>query len=251
MIGAAWLGGWWLVALVVILSLIGLREFFSLATAKGFQPMTWWGMAIGAVVIVNAYLDLGQLYGLIALLFLAMLSALVYIGKIEGAVGRVAATVFGVLYIPWMLGHMVMLRNIPAFDGFKLLLFTFIMVWINDTAAYFTGMAFGKHRLAPVISPKKSVEGLAGGMFFYFDRCSADEFPVAASGPLLHGILIAVGVVALGTIGDLFESMLKRDARVKDSGAVLPGHGGVLDRFDSLLFAVPFVYWYCRLILVR
>ena len=134
--------------------------------------------------------------------------------------------------------------------GFKLLVLTFALVWIGDTGAYFTGMAFGKRPLAPKISPKKSMEGLAGGALvtlaaaFLISRYWIWELE------LWQAIVIGLGIIIFGTLGDLFESLLKRDAEVKDSGNLLPGHGGILDRFDSMMFALPFVYWFCRIFVI-
>jgi len=135
--------------------------------------------------------------------------------------------------------------------GTGLLLFTFALIWINDTGAYFTGVTFGKHPLAPHISPKKSVEGLIGGVSATVIAAIVARHYWMHSVSLLDVVIIALGVSIVGTLGDLVESAFKRDSGIKDSGTILPGHGGVLDRFDSLLFAVPFVYWYYRLVMFR
>jgi phosphatidate cytidylyltransferase len=152
------------------------------------------------------------------------------------ALGRAAAGIFPVLYIGLPIGALVAIRSREAM--FLLML----TVMVSDTAQFYTGRALGRRLLAPAISPKKTVEGAAGGFVF------GAAVMTAAGAWWLPGIpsglraLLGVGVVALGIAGDLFESMLKRSAGVKDSSGLIPGHGGVLDRIDALLFAAPIYY---------
>ncbi|MEM5565260.1 phosphatidate cytidylyltransferase [Psychroserpens sp. AS72] len=128
-----------------------------------------------------------------------------------------------------------------------LLLGSFILVWINDTFAYIVGKNFGKQKLFPSISPKKTVEGFLGGLFF---ACIASYFIWYFTETLTftHWLFLGIIVSVFGTIGDLIESKFKRQAKVKDSGVIMPGHGGLLDRLDSIIFAAPFIFLYLRLI---
>lgn len=128
-----------------------------------------------------------------------------------------------------------------------LLLGSFILVWVNDSAAYLIGKNFGKQKLFPSISPKKTVEGFLGGLFF---ACISSFFIAhyTASLKFTHWLILAIIVSVLGTFGDLIESKFKRQARVKDSGVIMPGHGGLLDRLDSIIFAAPFIYLFLRII---
>jgi phosphatidate cytidylyltransferase len=128
-----------------------------------------------------------------------------------------------------------------------LLLGSFILVWINDTFAYFVGKNFGKQKLFPSVSPKKTVEGFLGGLFF---SCIASYFIAKYTGSLnfTYWLILAIIISVFGTIGDLIESKFKRQANVKDSGVIMPGHGGLLDRLDSIIFAAPFIYLFLRLI---
>ena len=129
----------------------------------------------------------------------------------------------------------------------KLLLGSFILVWVNDTFAYLIGKNFGKQKLFPRISPKKTVEGFLGGLFF---ACVASYFIAIFTETLNSNnwLILSVIISVIGTIGDLIESKFKRQANVKDSGVIMPGHGGLLDRFDSIIFAAPFIYLFLRIL---
>ena len=155
------------------------------------------------------------------------------------ALGRAAAAVFPMLYLGFPIGALVVIRQLHGREALFLLMLT---VMVSDTAQYYSGHAFGKRLLAPAISPKKTVEGAAGGFV-----CGALIMMIAGAWwlpnlAIAFRALLGVALVALGIAGDLFESMLKRSAGVKDSSALIPGHGGVLDRIDALLFAAPVYY---------
>jgi phosphatidate cytidylyltransferase len=165
-----------------------------------------------------------------------------------------AVTSFGVLYLGWFAAHFCLLRALSAgahearMDGARLLLFVLAVTWICDTAAYAVGMAVGKHRLLPHASPKKSVEGgIAGAAAALAGALALRSWLTPSLGPapaLAAGL--AIGVI--GQAGDFAESLLKRDAGIKDTSRWLPGHGGILDRFDSLLVSVPAVYYLVKLL---
>ncbi len=165
-------------------------------------------------------------------------------GKIEGAIGRIAAIFVGILYVGTFGGLIGLIRDWE--NGLFWVFFLLGTVWMNDTAAYFAGRAFGKHKLAPQVSPGKSIEGFFGGMagswlgFFVFWIIFGR--PIGVS----QGLVLATVVAVVGPIGDLSESLLKRSVGAKDSGTMIPGHGGMLDRIDALLFAAPVVYFLSR-----
>ena len=143
----------------------------------------------------------------------------------------------------------VFLPLITKYDGFfdvSILLGSFILIWINDTAAYFVGKNFGKQKLFPSVSPKKTVEGFLGGVFF---ACVASFFISLYTYDVSFNswLILSIIVSTTGTLGDLIESKFKRQANVKDSGTIMPGHGGLLDRLDSIIFAAPFIYLFLRL----
>ena len=146
-------------------------------------------------------------------------------------------------------------ENIIGVDnGYILLIFAFILIWVNDIFAYLTGSAIGRHKLCPRISPKKTIEGSVGGAVFtmlfayLINRFVLNDFFFDDYINNMEIVFLALGVVLFGTLGDLSESMIKRHAGVKDSGNLIPGHGGILDRFDATFMAMPFVFVYLLLI---
>lgn len=161
---------------------------------------------------------------------------------VRGAAAGIAGATFTVVYFVVTGGAMGFLRTLdPGTMGVKVLLFHCLLIWGGDSGAYYVGSRFGRHKLAPVVSPKKSWEGIAGGIlgtFFGLWFCRTLFFPEL---PLPLGLAIATALSVLAPVGDLVESLFKRDAGAKDSSDLLPGHGGFLDRSDSLFFAAPFV----------
>jgi phosphatidate cytidylyltransferase len=155
------------------------------------------------------------------------------------ALGRAAAGIFPVLYLGLPSGSMLALR---ALHGREALFLLMLAVMVSDTAQYYSGRAFGRRLLAPVISPKKTIEGAIGGFVFGGLLLAVVGHWWLPTIPIALRALLGIALVALGIAGDLFESMLKRSAGVKDSSALIPGHGGVLDRIDALLFAAPVYY---------
>ena len=187
------------------------------------------------LVVTGVALDAILISGFVALAATTLTSSK---GE-RDALGRAAAAVFPMLYVGLPIGSMVAVRTMAGREALFLLMLT---VMVSDTAQYYTGRAFGRRLLAPAISPKKTIEGAAGGFVF-----GALMLAVAGAWwlprfPIGFRALLGVALVALGIAGDLFESMLKRSAGVKDSSTLIPGHGGVLDRIDALLFAAPVYY---------
>jgi phosphatidate cytidylyltransferase len=204
----------------------------TLLASVGVTSTRWIGDTIvGTAVALDAIL-------MSAFVALAALALTTWRGDRE-ALGRVAAAVFPMLYLGLPIGALVAIRTTRGPEGLFLLMLT---VMVSDTAQYYSGRLFGRTPLAPAISPKKTVEGAIGGFV-------VGMLLMAVAGrwwlPDVSGlvrILLGAAIVALGIAGDLFESMLKRSAGVKDSSALIPGHGGVLDRIDALLFAAPIYY---------
>jgi phosphatidate cytidylyltransferase len=168
-------------------------------------------------------------------------------GELDEALPSSAIAVLTTLYIGMLGGSLIRLRqDFP--EGPKLVLFLLIVVWIGDAGAYYVGKNFGQHRLSPRISPKKSVEGLIGGIITSTIAAVVIHYTFFPSFPLVHAVIAGVVLSLAGVVGDLAESMWKRSAAVKDSGTLIPGHGGFLDRFDSILFTAPLLYVYWVLI---
>jgi len=173
----------------------------------------------------------------------AALVVLVEMASKEHSLDRVALTLFGALFAGWMPAHLALIRDLrPHGEAFAFL--TFAAVWAMDTAAYAAGRGFGRHALAPTLSPKKTWEGAAAGFLAAIGVCLAfQKFLLHGSVSPLEAVVIGVIIGSMGQLSDIAESMVKRDAGVKDSGALLPGHGGVFDRFDSYILCAPAVYY--------
>jgi phosphatidate cytidylyltransferase len=166
---------------------------------------------------------------------------------LEEALPSSAIAVLATTYVGMLGGSLIRLRNdFPV--GWKLIFYLVLVVWLGDTGAYYVGKNLGKHKLSPRISPKKTIEGLAGGMTASIITAVVIHFTFFEEFPLLHAIIAGVILSFAGVIGDLAESMWKRSADVKDSGTLIPGHGGFLDRFDSIFFTAPILYCYWTLI---
>ena len=175
---------------------------------------------------------------------------------ITRALGHVAVTIFGIMYVGWLGSHLVMLRQLPGTVGVedqvgaRLVYFAALVTWANDTGAYLMGVAIGRHKLMPRISPNKTIEGGVGGLLgaaFCGWICSQTMIPFLTP---LAGTVVGLLAGVAAQLGDLVESMIKRDVGIKDSAELIPGHGGVLDRFDSLLFTGPLLYYYFRFFIV-
>jgi phosphatidate cytidylyltransferase len=244
-LGMLWLGGWWLFALLVVAGVIALHEFALLA--RPLRPLVPAGYAGVVLALLGA--RLGGLDWMLAGFLVTFLVAFVLNGIAETrapATVAVSATVFGAAWIGLGLGHLVLLRDLHTHA--RLAALTVVLaVFADSTFAYFIGRLIGRHRMAPVLSPRKTWEGFAAGslaaIFVTFVAMYQDrKHFLTVWQAVLLGVVIALAEVA----GDLFESALKRDMEVKDTGRLLAGHGGMLDRLDSMLFAAPAAYWLIR-----
>ena len=241
-IGLVYLGGWWLFGLALVGGLLALHELYVMV--HDLRPLVLGGYLGFALTLLG--LQLGGLEWMLGGLLSTFVFAFIVYGL--GGVRQSATTSFGVtmLGVAWVgagIGCLLLIRDIPEF-GFWAVMAVLFTVFAADTGAFFVGRTFGRHRMAPAISPKKSWEGFVGGVLaavgmafviLYKDRAEFLSVPES----LLLGLVIALAAV----LGDLFESAVKRDLEVKDSGRVLGGHGGMLDRLDSLLWAGPAAYF--------
>jgi phosphatidate cytidylyltransferase len=231
-------------AVAEILLVLAYREYISLAAAGGLAVPAVAGAVAAATVcsgfsrvLGGASLPLDTLL-ISALVALAGLTMAAWKGG-RDALGTAAVALFPTLYLGVPIGAMVAVRESHGREELFLLM---LAVMVSDTAQYYTGRAFGRRLLAPTISPKKTVEGALGGFVFGGVFLAVVGRWWLPQVPLVLRAAIGVTIVALGIVGDLFESMLKRSVGVKDSSALIPGHGGVLDRIDALLFAAPVYY---------
>jgi phosphatidate cytidylyltransferase len=253
----AWTGGIVYLCFTLLVVGLALREFYLLLEAKGLSPHWKSGMFAVLLLPIAAYLRwrTGRLEewhfgGFFTVLIGAVLLAELRRGAGKQAVVNSAATFLGVLYIGWLGSHIGGLRELPLgfhrpyAEGMSFALLPFALTWACDTGAYAAGRAFGRTRLMESVSPSKSVEGAVAGLL---GSVAAAYGARAWFAPYLTSFdALALGLFCgvFGQLGDLVESLLKRDAETKDSSRLIPGHGGVLDRFDSLLFTAPIVYYY-------
>lgn len=252
-------GGLVFAGFVALLAALGSSEFVRIAAARGLHMSRVVIVAGSALVVVAFYF--GSLAGAGAVITLVALAAMVerlIRSEAEDYVLGVSLSVTAVLYTGWLLGSFVLLREFPAGDpglgaagdvGRSLVFLVLVLSWSNDSGAYFVGSAIGRHKLMARVSPGKTVEGALGGIAV----CIAAAFICRATfasflGPY-EAAAVAVLVAVACIVGDLVESMLKRSTGVKDSSNLIPGHGGLLDRFDSLLFAGPVFYLFARFVL--
>ena len=250
--GVIQIGGSLFIAVSILLACLAWREYVNAFAHNNYNIPLFWGLLIICFMVLSGYMANNIAFGIVVAIFVSLMNMIFnhkHFSVLDGCI-----TLAGTMYIAIPFYHLIMLRMIENSTilatnsllgefsvGCILIWLTFIGTWASDSFAYFVGCSIGKHRLCPEISPKKSVEGFVGGIlgsmicvgllgsYFNFDMMIM----------LLMGALIAI----IGTFGDLVESCIKRFVGIKDSGTLIPGHGGVLDRFDSLLFTAPLVYY--------
>lgn len=240
---------WLFGLLVTAFAIVGLYEFFTMLEKKGINIYKYFGIAIGAIIplSITFRFELTKnwelLFIVLALIFLIIMQF--RRRQNAGVIVDISTTIFGILYISWFLSFLIKIRYLAGGMG---LIFTVIFITkLGDIGAYFIGSRFGKTPLIPRISPKKTVEGAIGGLVFsVLGAFISKPFLNVAN---LHLIFMGIALGVLAQLGDLSESLMKRDCQVKDSGHVLPGMGGVLDFIDSLLFVGPAFYFYMSIIL--
>ncbi len=254
-----WLGSWWLVAGVAVLALVAQSELYALAMQGGIRVHRRWGLLIGLLVVLQAVVPFAEAWLFVGVaLYVAYLP---FARPDERFPAVIGITLAGALYPTALLTCVLRLRlelggwgmatePFSQSHAFWLTFLVFFAVWASDTFAYYSGRRFGKHPLAPIVSPKKTWEGAIGGAvgavlvgvvfgLFVFPRFGLDV-------PLIHIAVVSLIGGIVSPLGDLAESRIKRAVGAKDSGRVLPGHGGILDRFDAILVAAPLCYVYLR-----
>ena len=266
-VAAIWWGPNWLIAVVsAFVAIAALLEFFAIAARQGVQAYRLWSCLAAAAMIgqqlyasrqasisaLGELLDRSPRFTLDLILFGFVLGvAVIALGSsrlLTDILASISVSAAGLLFVVLPFSAVVRLHGVDVL-GPRLLLFTLVLVWVGDTAAYFVGRGFGRWKMAPKISPNKTWEGaganLLGALFV------AAVFGYWTRIPPVHMLaMAAIGSVA-GQIGDLFESTWKRSAGVKDSGTILPGHGGMLDRIDALILAAPAVWYYFEWVVMK
>lgn len=266
-------GGVYFAGFIAIASAVALREFYGLAEAKGAKPLVVMGI-IGGFFINLSFFIPGRSQPPLLVIVLVIVVVAVSLRELfrnqGSAVLNLSTTLFGVLFVSLFFGTLIGIRElfVPtvlplerylppgaavastpmagqmyAWGGY-LVMSLFAMIWICDSAAFHVGLAVGRHKLFPRVSPQKSWEGAVAGLISAILSALAAKYLVLKFLPVASAIVIGAIVGTIGQLGDLVESLMKRDAGVKDSSTLIPGHGGVFDRFDSLLLVAPCVYLY-------
>ena len=244
---------WWVFVLLAAAAMVvGLWEFYLLAKRLKLQPEVAAGYIAGAALITIPLQNdpanvLLVLFVIIAVTIGTLIAVTLRGAPFEKMIASVGATLLGVLYIPLLGSHLVALRmGFPPRLSAHLLSFFFLVLMGSDAGAYYTGRSFGKRKLAPSISPGKTWEGVVGGIVAALGMAALAHFWFFRELPLKYMLPLAAIMTVLGILGDLAESALKRGAGAKDAANILPGHGGILDRLDSLLFNAPLIYYFAR-----
>ncbi|MBI4723142.1 MAG: phosphatidate cytidylyltransferase [Candidatus Stahlbacteria bacterium] len=277
----AWAGGIYYLLLIELCIGVGAYEFFNILESRGLKPYTFLGVIAALVLGWSAYFASYMFTFLTLTMLLLIISVSDLCRKtIDQAIYHISANLFGVFYVGWLFSHLTLLRQIPVFlyygetmknlANFKLcyffphIVFTseytkgaiytlipFVLAWANDSGAYFIGHNFGKHKVLKRISPGKSWEGLIGGGVCGLIGIFILKYSIATELSAIDCLILGILSACAAPVGDLVESLLKRDAQVKNASNTIPGHGGMLDRFDSILFVAPIVYYYLRFFVVK
>ena len=242
-----------------VLAVLAWFEFTRAFSRRGGNPALFTGLLGIGGMLYGGYLGRLDviLFALMASVVLALLTSVILRGDVS--VPDVCVSVAGICYIGLPFAHLIMLRYlsvgsyvtpVETFDlGTAMVWVMFIGTWASDSFAYFAGRAFGSHKLAPAISPNKTMEGVLGGLLGTVAAVTGLGYLLQM--PLTQMAALGAAIAILGTFGDLVESLMKRHTGIKDSGAIIPGHGGVWDRFDSVLFTAPLVYYYTMYFVLR
>lgn len=271
---------WLFVLIAVVAMLIALNEFWTFAKRIGIQPDASTGFIFALALLLQFYLDLSDSLGaVLAVLTIVLLARATLLKQriseslrqrlaklkstsesapeeeeekaarnFERMLGSIGVTLLGVCYVGLLGGYLIDVRtSFPDDLAAKLLTFYFLVIMGSDSAAYYTGRALGRHKLAPAISPGKTWEGAGGGMAASICAVFIAHYTFFPQLPFGVGVLLAMMMNVLGVVGDLSESALKRGVGAKDAAQILPGHGGLLDRLDSLLFNAPVIYYFAKI----
>jgi phosphatidate cytidylyltransferase len=256
------------VLIMIFLASAGLAEFYGLVEKRNLVCFKWCGLFGGGLLMVGTFLHLTGHLGIyntparandfetgFIILFVLGLCVRQFVSRSNTAgILAISTTLFGLMYVPWLLNFIQKINFFPGVDGKFYVLYFVIVTKFSDTGAYAVGSLIGRHKMIPRISPGKTWEGLGGAIFFstaaslVFAHFLGDKM---AGMNRLHAVVIGVLLGSTAVIGDLIESLFKREAGVKDSGGLFPGIGGILDLLDSLLFNAPIMYLYLRHILTH
>ena len=237
--------GWLLLILVVLVTAGGMMELLSLLVPETKSWVRIVTLATSLLLPLATYWKgvLGLNTATVAVIFVALTIHLLLYAQQKAILQSLGAMVFAQLYIPFLLSHVLLLFQVPS--GRRWIFFLFFVIFAGDTGAYYAGHRWGRHKLWPAVSPGKTVEGALGGLLSSLATSLLVGKLLLSLGESGITFLLSLGLVIalVGQMGDLMESMIKRVSKVKDASSILPGHGGLLDRLDSLIFAFPLTYY--------
>jgi phosphatidate cytidylyltransferase len=237
--------GWLLLILVVLVTAGGMMELLSLLVPETKSWVRIVTVATSLLLPLATYWKgvLGLSTATVAVIFVALTIHLLLYAQQKAILQSLGAMVFAQLYIPFLLSHVLLLFQVPS--GRRWIFFLFFVIFAGDTGAYYAGQRWGRHKLWPAVSPGKTVEGALGGLLSSLATSLLVGKLLLSLGESGVSFLLSLGLViaSVGQMGDLMESMIKRVSKVKDASSILPGHGGLLDRLDSLIFAFPLTYY--------
>lgn len=244
-----WLGSIWFALFITAVMLLALFEYYQIAKLKDAHPIIWIGLAASLFIAYFYYYQPKiDVFSIIVAFIMVALFIELFRNK-PNSTENFNITIGGILYIPLLVGTLIGIRNFDTANATNFTFALFISIWICDSAAYYTGKYFGKKKIYPRVSPNKTVVGSTAGLIFAFitymvmDKVGFIKFDLDITQIIILSVISGV----FGQAGDFVESLFKRDANVKDSGVLLLGHGGVLDRFDSLIIASPLVFIFLNL----
>jgi phosphatidate cytidylyltransferase len=245
-VACTYYGGWGFFVLVTALAVLSLNEFYSLMHKKGYSPSYTVGMIATVFFTWFTTYTLKHPHwepyatGILTTAIIITFSAGIFLKKAQDSTVNASITLLGILYIGWLFSYLILIREMTLHGAY--LFFLIIAVWTCDVTAYLVGTYFGRVKLSPYISPKKTVEGAVSGLVV--SVIAAAIFSRLIDMSLMHGIILGFVIGIVCQISDLVESLIKRDAGVKDSSNIIPGHGGFLDRMDSFILTAPIMYYY-------
>ena len=230
---------------VIIIALLGLRELYSMAHKQGYRPSYILGSILTLYFIIITVYDIYSLNYYVKNIFITFFIILTFIFHLfkkdySKVLAEVSIAIFGSIYLGYLLSFILKIKDLP--NGNYFLVSLLIITWVNDSGAYLIGTKLGKNKIFPKISPKKTIEGSIGGIIFSIAGTFALKSWLNLTFNQLLFLSLIISIIA--QLGDLFESVLKRGSGIKDSGILIPGHGGILDSLDSLIFTAP-VFYYC------
>lgn len=251
-LACVYFGGIPFLLLVLAIAMACINEFYNMMKAKDFHPAYWVGNFFTIFFIIFAYYALKKSWepahsAILTVAALATMTSTLFLERPKHAIVDIAVTLLGMIYVGWFFSYVLFIRALSERGAY--LLFFLGTIWALETVAYLFGSRFGRHKLFRPVSPRKTVEGAAAG--FVFALIAAGIFGYYAGFGAVHSLVLGALIGVVAQIGDLVESLIKRDAGVKDSSHLFPGHGGVLDRADSILFTAPVVYYYLVWVMLK